>query len=94
MTDQKKKALIALKKARTSIDGIIKMIESNEYCVDIMQQNLAAMGLLKSSHQNLMENHLKTCFINAMNAKNPKLKQEMIDEIITISKFASRFSCH
>lgn len=94
MNDQKKKALTALKKSRTSIEGIIKMIEEDDYCVDIIQQNLAAMGLLKSAHQTLLENHLKTCFSNAMNAKNPEIKQGMIDEIIKISKFASKFSCN
>jgi CsoR family transcriptional regulator, copper-sensing transcriptional repressor len=94
MNEQKKKAVIALKKSRTSIDSIIKMIEGDEYCIDVMQQNLAVMGLLKSAHQTLLENHLNTCFTSAMNAKNPKIKQEMIDEIIKISKIASKFSCN
>jgi len=55
-----------------------------------MQQNLAAIGLLKSAHQMLMENHLNTCFKNAMAAKNEKLKQEMIDEILKVSKLANK----
>ena len=90
MTTQKKKALIALKKARTSIDHIIKMIENKKYCIDVIQQNLAVMGLLKSSHQLLLENHLETCFSNAMNAKNPKIKKAMVEEIIKISRLTSK----
>ncbi|OGG86636.1 hypothetical protein A3B87_02975, partial [Candidatus Kuenenbacteria bacterium RIFCSPHIGHO2_02_FULL_39_13] len=82
MTIQKEKTLINFKKAQSLISKIIKMVGTNEYCIDIMQQNLAALGLLKSAHQMLMENHLNTCFKTAMATKNEKRKQEMIEEIL------------
>ena len=69
---------------------IISMVEGGEYCIDIMQQNLAAIGLLKSAHQSLMENHLNTCFKNAMAAKNEKLKQKMAQEILRVTKLANK----
>ena len=90
MTAQKEKALINFKKARGSIAKIIKMIEADEYCIDIMQQNLAALGLLKSAHQTLMENHLNTCFKKAMETKNEKRKQEMIQEILRVTKLFNK----
>lgn len=85
-----KKILISLKKSQSLISKIIKMIDEKEYCIDIMQQNLAAIGLLKSAHHSLMEKHLNTCFRNAMAAKNDKLKQKMIDEILKVSKLANK----
>lgn len=88
MTNQKEKSLINFKKASTHLSRIIKMTEDNEYCIDIMQQNLAIIGLLKSAHQMLMENHLNTCFKNAMAAKNEKLKQNMVDEILKVTRLA------
>ncbi len=87
---QKEKALIAFKKAQSHLGKIIKMIEDKEYCIDIMQQNLAVIGLLRSAHHGLMENHLNTCFKNAMAAKNEKKKQEMIGEILKVSKLANK----
>ena len=90
MVTNKGKTLINFKKAQSLLEKINKMVEENVYCVDIMQQNLAAIGLLKSAHQMLMENHLNTCFKNAMAAKNEKLKQEMIDEILKVSKLANK----
>jgi len=86
MTIQKEKTLINFKKAKSLISKIIKMVETNEYCIDIMQQNLAIIGLLKSAHQMLMENHLNTCFKTAMATKNEKRKQEMIGEILKVTK--------
>lgn len=90
MTLNKDKALINLKKVQTLTGKIIEMVNNNEYCIDIMQQNLAAIGLLKSAHQMLMENHLNTCFKNAMAAKNEKLKQDMIDEILKVNKLNNK----
>lgn len=83
---QKEKTLINFKKAQSLIAKIIKMVEGNDYCIDIMQQNLATIGLLKSAHQMMMENHLGNCFKNAMKTTNEKRKQEMINEILKVSK--------
>ena len=88
--DKKEQTIINFKKAQSLLGKIMEMVESKEYCIDIMQQNLAVIGLLKSAHQMLMENHLNTCFKNAMAAKNDKIKQEMIDEILKVSKLANK----
>jgi len=90
MTAQKAKALISFKKANSLTAKIIKMIEGDEYCINIMQQNLAVIGLLKSAHQLLMENHLQTCFKNAMATKNEKQKQKMTQEILTVTKLFNK----
>ena len=90
MSTQKQKTLINFKKAQSLIAKIIKMIENDEYCIDIMQQNLAVIGLLKSAHQMLMESHLNSCFKRAMTSRNEKRKQEMIQEILKVTKLFSK----
>ena len=90
MTNQKEKTLINFKKAQSLLTKIIKMSEDKEYCIDIMQQNLAVIGLLKSAHQMLMEGHLNTCFKSAMSTRNEKRKQEMIKEILTVTKLSNK----
>jgi len=90
MGNNKQKALVNFKKAQSLISKIIKMIEGNEYCINIMQQNLAVLGLLRSAHQMLMENHLNTCFKKAMETRNEKRKQEMIKEILTVTKLFNK----
>ena len=90
MLDHKDKSLVALKKARGMLDKIIKMSEDKEYCIDIMQQNLAVIGLLRSANQQLMEDHLHTCFSKAMSSSNQKLKAKMIDEILRVEKLSNK----
>ena len=88
--NNKEKALIGFKKAHGLLAKIIDMTEDNVYCMDIMQQNLAVIGLLRSAHEMLMENHLKTCFKTAMASKNEKKKQEMTEEILKVTKLFNK----
>lgn len=90
MKDLRKETLISFKKAQSHLGKIIKMMEEGKYCIDIMQQNLAVIGLLKASQQRLMENHLNSCFKAAMASKNEKKKQAMIDEILNVTKLLNR----
>ena len=71
-------------------EKIIKMVEEGDYCIDIMQQNLAVIGILRSAHQMLMENHLNTCFRHAVESKNEKNKKEMVEEILRLAKFYNK----
>ncbi len=80
--------LIGLKKARTHLAKVIAMVEEGEYCVSIMQQNLAVIGLLKSANDKLLARHLSSCFMNAMKGTNEKRKQEMISEILQLNKMS------
>ena len=90
MTTQKENTLINFKKAQSLISKIIQMVEANEYCIDIMQQNLAVIGLLRSAHEMLMENHLNSCFKNAMASKNERKKREMTEEILKVTKLFNK----
>ncbi|BCX15857.1 MAG: hypothetical protein KatS3mg098_086 [Candidatus Parcubacteria bacterium] len=90
MTKEKQLALVAFKKARGQIEKIIKMVETDAYCVEIMQQNLAAIGLLKSAHQVMLENHLKTCFSNPRNLKNKNQIEKMIKELSQVVKLFNK----
>lgn len=90
MIDSKKKAIFNFKKTRSHLDKIIKMTETDEYCIDIMQQNLAVIGLLKSAHRMLMEGHLRSCFAVAMKSGNKKEKEKMTSEILTVTSLFNR----
>jgi len=90
MDTNKQATLINFKKAQSLLSKIIKMTEADDYCIDIMQQNLAVIGLLRSAHAMLMENHLNTCFRTAMSTKNVKKKQAMVEEILRVTKLFNK----
>lgn len=88
MKKTNEKTLISLKKARTLLDKIISMLESDKYCIDIIQQNLAVIWLLKSTNLNLLEWHLSCCFVDAVKSNDKKRQSDMIQEVLTIVKTA------
>ncbi|MEI8230198.1 MAG: metal-sensing transcriptional repressor [Candidatus Peregrinibacteria bacterium] len=90
MNDQKLKTVIGFRKAQSLLGKIIEMVEADQYCIDIMQQNLAVIGLLKSAHQLLLDGHLSSCFKGAMETTSPTKKQKMVEEILTVTKMANK----
>jgi DNA-binding FrmR family transcriptional regulator len=88
--NNKAKIIINFKKAQSLISKLLRMLEEERYCIEIMQQNLALIGLLKSAHQMLMEDHLNTCFRKAFESRNEKSKQAMIKEILKVTDLFNR----
>ena len=90
MTPQKAKAMISFKKTRSLMEKIVAMLEADEYCINVMQQNLAAIGLLRSAHEMLMEGHLNSCFKMAFSTKNTAKQKQMTDEILKVTKLFNK----
>ncbi|GIW64410.1 MAG: hypothetical protein KatS3mg092_0343 [Patescibacteria group bacterium] len=90
MKYNRKKILINLKKAKSILEKIIEMTEKDAYCIDIMQQNLAVIGLLKSAHEMLMKDHLNTCFKSAMASKSQAKQKRMIEEILKVTRLYNK----
>jgi CsoR family transcriptional regulator, copper-sensing transcriptional repressor len=60
-------ALNRLKTVRGHLDGIIRMVEQDAYCVDLMKQVSAAQSSLEKVNRLILRNHLETCFSEAVN---------------------------
>ena len=68
-----------LKTARGQIDGIIKMVEEDRYCMDISNQLLAADAILRKANKEVIRAHIKGCVKAAFEDGNEDKK---IDELI------------
>ena len=58
--DLKKRALHRARILEGQMRGLERMIEGEEYCVDILTQSLAIQKSLRSLNKLLVENHLRT----------------------------------
>lgn len=87
MTKKQDKAIVALKKARSNIDKVIKMIEKNESEIDTIQQSLAAIGLLKSTNLHLLENYLNSSIVEGKNLSSNKI-EKLIENVTKIVRTA------
>jgi DNA-binding FrmR family transcriptional regulator len=78
----KKQADTSTKKARGQIDKVIKMLEKEQYCPEIIQQIDAAIGLLKATKRSLLVGHLEHC----LESRLKQNKEQTIEELMKIYK--------
>jgi len=80
-TDVKKR----LRRTGGQISGIEKMIDEGRYCVDVLQQIMAARAALNQVALIMIESHTKSCVVNAIKENRT---DEAVDELIgVLSKF-------
>ncbi|HBV68014.1 MAG TPA: transcriptional regulator [Clostridiales bacterium] len=70
-----------LKTAGGQIEGILKMVEEDRYCMDISNQLMAVQSILKKANNEILKAHMHMCVKQAFQQGNEEAK---IDEIISI----------
>jgi DNA-binding FrmR family transcriptional regulator len=85
--DIKSKAIRRLKIIEGQIKGLQKMVEAEEYCIDIITQASAAKEALAGVEDLVLENHLTTHVIHQI--KQGK-EQKAIGEILKVYKLAQK----
>ncbi|WNY23931.1 Copper-sensing transcriptional repressor CsoR [Methanimicrococcus hongohii] len=83
MRADKKVVLRLLKTARGQIDGIIKMVEEDKYCIDIVHQIMASEAVLRKTSKIVLQGHLSGCVSEALDGA-PEEREEKINEIIDV----------
>ena len=69
-----------LKTARGQIDGILKMIEENRYCIEISNQIMACQAILSKVNKEVLNAHLCNCVLHSSGEDS----KEKLQEISTI----------
>lgn len=83
MQDPKNKIVHRLQIANGHLEKIINMVESDEYCIDIVHQLLAVQAALKKVDEIVLENHLKTCVADSIKKGE---SDEAIKEVMEVLK--------
>ncbi len=81
----KKDSLKRLKTVRGHLNHIIKAVEEERYCIDILQQSSAVQAALRSFDGVVLKGHLEEHASHAMQSKG-KEKSDSIQEIVDIFK--------
>lgn len=82
MKADKKKILRYLKTSKGQIEGIMRMVDEDRYCVDISTQVLAVQAILKKANHEILKAHIDGCIKTAF--MNEDQEEEKIDEVMKI----------
>lgn len=86
ITDIKRRALHRSKILQGQLKGLEKMIEKEDYCMDIITQSLAIQKSLASLNKLIVENHLRTHVIDNLSSANEERRAESIEELLELYK--------
>ena len=72
-----------LRNIEGQVRGLQRMVEDDQYCIDILTQISAARSALNSVGMKVLRRHIETCVTEAIK-NDGESRDEMIDELMTI----------
>lgn len=73
-----------LKTARGHLDAVVRMVEDDLYCPEVMKQLSAVQGSLEQAGRVILRNHLETCVAAGMMAGRV---DDVVEELMEVLKF-------
>ncbi len=67
--------------AKGQLDGILKMIDDDRYCIDIVTQLMATESILKKTIHEVLQAHIRSCVSESLHTDNP---DEKIEEALSV----------
>lgn len=79
-----------LKTIEGHIRGIQRMLEQDDYCIDVIRQVHAVQSALNKVSKQLLDQHLNTCVITAVRGDDPDERERILQEITDVYEAATK----
>lgn len=90
MRADKEDTIKLIKTAKGQLEGVLKMIEEDRYCVDISHQLLAVSAVIKKANKLIIKGHIEGCVKEALESGSEERKEEMLEEVYGLMDDLSR----
>ena len=71
-----------MKSIEGQVRGIQKMIESERYCMDIVDQISAVRAALAKVSENILRRHIETCVVDDLRTGSEAEQRRVVDELV------------
>lgn len=89
ITDIKKRSLHRARILEGQMRGLQKMIDSEDYCMDILTQSLAIQKSLKSLNKLILENHIRTHVAENLISGEESKQSTAIEELLDLYELSN-----
>lgn len=72
------------------VRGIARMAEEGAYCIDLIRQIQAVEAALNKVSSKILEEHLNSCVITAIQGEDPKERERVLKEIAEVFEMANK----
>jgi CsoR family transcriptional regulator, copper-sensing transcriptional repressor len=83
-------AIHRLKSVAGHVNGIVRMLEEDRYCIDVITQIQAIQTALSRVSEGVLDAHLRTCVIQAVQGDNQQEREQMLNEVIEVFRHSNR----
>ncbi|MFP4322348.1 MAG: metal-sensitive transcriptional regulator [Anaerolineales bacterium] len=80
----RQQALNRLKSAAGHLQGTIKMLEDDRYCIDVIKQVQAVQAALEKTNQMILDSHLRTCVTTAIQHDDATERERVLNEVMDV----------
>jgi len=87
--ETKKHVASRLKSIEGQVRGIERMVDRDEYCIDVIKQVIAVQRALDKVSSLILETHLETCVTTAIRSEEPNERERVIGELLEVFETAS-----
>ena len=82
--------LTRLKSVEGHVHGIVRMVNEDVYCIDVIRQIQAVQAALDGAANLILENHLNSCVLTAVRGDDPEATERVLDEIVDVFRAGVR----
>jgi CsoR family transcriptional regulator, copper-sensing transcriptional repressor len=79
-----------LKTIEGHLRGVICMVEEDTYCIDVIRQIQAVEAALNKVSAKILEDHLNSCVITAVQGNDPKERERVLKEITEVFEMSNK----
>lgn len=79
-----------LKTIEGHLKGVIRMVEEDAYCIDVIRQIQAVDAALNKVSAQILENHLNSCVITAIQGNNKNERERVLKEITEVFEMSTK----
>ncbi len=83
-------AMKRLKIVQGHLGGVIRMMEEEAYCIDVIRQIQAVEAALNKISAAILENHLNSCVTTAVRGEDPVERERVLKEITEVFETATK----
>jgi DNA-binding FrmR family transcriptional regulator len=86
---ERDEVMLRLKNIEGHVGGILRMVEKDAYCIDLIRQIQAVQAALSKVSSKILNNHLNSCLITAVRGDDPLERERVLKEIAEVYEMAS-----
>jgi len=83
-------SLLRLKTIEGHLRGVIRMVEEDAYCIDVIRQIQAVEGALNKVSTRILEDHLNSCVITAIQGDDQSERERVLKEITEVFEMSTK----